>query len=94
MSRGLVAFGKTNVGLTKSALKKTLGRTPATLESLQTIIVKVEALLNDHTLTYASSDIKDPESVTPAHLLYERRIIPLPHCMIKDEIDGPDFGDA
>ena len=41
------------IGLTKSTLKKILGRTHATLESLQTIIVEVEALLNDRPLTYA-----------------------------------------
>ena len=43
--------------------------------SLQTIIVEVEAMLNDHPLTYISSDISDPEPLTPAHLLYGRRIL-------------------
>ena len=96
------------MGLTKSALKKTLGRTYATLESLQTIIVEIEALLNDRPLTHASPDLRDPEPIThaspdlsdpepitPAHLLCGKRIITLPHCTMElDELDDPDFGDV
>jgi len=40
-------FWERLIGLSKSTLKKVLGRTHATLESLQTIIVKVEAILNN-----------------------------------------------
>ena len=88
-------FWERLVGLTKSALKKALGRTFATLESLQTVVVEVEALLNDRPLTHVSPDARDPEPITPAHLLYSKRITRLPHCMIGlDEIDDPDFGDA
>ena len=65
------------------------------MESLQTIIVEVEAILNDRPLTYASSDINNPQPITPAHLLYGRRIVPLPHSTIQmDEISDPDFGDT
>ena len=40
-----------------------------------------------------SSDVKDPEPLTPAHLLYGRRIISLPyHGVEEDELDDPDFG--
>jgi len=70
-------FWECLIGLTKNTLKKTLGRTHVTLESLQTIVVKVEALLNDWPLTYASSDISDPEPITPPHLLRGRKIITL-----------------
>ena len=54
-------FWERLIGLTKATLKKELGRTYATLSSLQTIIVEVEAMLNDRPLTYISSDISDPE---------------------------------
>lgn len=88
-------FWERFIGLTKSTLKKTLGRTHATLDSLQTIAVEVEALLNDRPLTYTSSDINDPDSITPAHLLYGKRIVPLPHSEVQgDEINDPDYGDA
>ena len=86
------SFWEGLIGLTKSTLKKTLGRTHATLESLQTIIVEVEALLNDRLLIYASSDIKDLNPITPSHLPHGRRIVKLPHINVQeDEIHGPDF---
>ena len=78
-------FWEPLIGLTKSTLKKTLGRTHATLESLQTIIVEVEALLNDHPLTYASSDIKDLNPINPSHLLHGRRIVKLPHTSVQED---------
>ena len=56
-------FWERLIGLTKTTLKKTLGRTHVTLEGLQTIIVEVETLLNDRPLTYTSSDVKDPEPI-------------------------------
>ena len=59
------SFWERLIGLTKSTLKKTLGRTHATLESLQTIIVEVEALLKDCPINYASSDIDDLNPITP-----------------------------
>lgn len=46
-------------------------------------------MLNDHPLTYVSSDINDAEALTPAHLLYGRRITTLPH----DSIEEDDFTD-
>jgi len=58
------------IRLTKSALKKALGCKHATLVSLQTIVTEVEAVLNNHPLTYSSPD--EPCPITPAHLLYER----------------------
>ena len=84
-------FWERLVGLTKPALKKTLGRTYATLESLQTIIVEIEALLNDRPLTHVSSDLREPEPITPAHLFCGRRITTLPHCTVElDELHDPD----
>ena len=58
-------FWERLIGLTKSSLKKVLGRTHATLESLQTIIVEVEAVLNNRPLTYVSPDVEDMEPITP-----------------------------
>ena len=86
-------FWERLVGLTKASLKKVLGRSYVSLLDLQTIIVEIEAILNDRPLTYVSPDLKDPEPLTPAHLLYGRRIVSLPHPMIEGEvIDDPDYG--
>ena len=79
------------IGLTKASLKKVLGRSYVSLLDLQTIIVEIKTILNDHPLTYVSSDLNDPEPLTPAHLLYGRRIVPLPHPITEgNEINDPD----
>ena len=44
------------IGLTKQAVKKILGRAFISCEQLETIVVEVEAMLNDRPLTYVSSD--------------------------------------
>ena len=67
------------IGLTKAALKKVLGRAHISLPMLQTLIVEVEATLNDRPLTYVSEDPRDPEPLTLSYLLYGKRILTLPH---------------
>ena len=78
-------FWERLVGLTKQAVKKTLGRTFVTLQILETVVVEIEGMLNDRPLTYVSSDISDPEPLTPAHLIYGRRIVSVPH-----PVEDPD----
>ena len=76
----------------KRALKKTIGRVYVTLSSLQTLIVEIEAHLNNRPLTYVSSDLNEPEPLTPSHLLYARMIIPLPYPIVEhDEITDEDY---
>jgi len=83
------------IGLTKNALKKTLGRAYVTLSSLQTIIVEIEAHLNNRPLTYVSSDLNEPEPLTPSHLLYGRIIDTVPHsATTEDEVTDEDFQEA
>ena len=65
-------FWERLIGLTKSTLKKVLGRAFVSLIMLQTVIVEIEAVLNDCPLTYVLSEINDPEPLTPSHLLYGR----------------------
>jgi len=45
------------IGLTKTTLKKVLGRTFISLIALQTIVVEIEAILNDRPITYTSTDL-------------------------------------
>ena len=47
-------------------------------------------MLNDHPLTYVRTDVRDVESLTPAHLLCGRRITSLPHEH-KENVDDPDY---
>ena len=69
------------VGLTKQAIKRTLGRAFVILQQLETIITEIEAMLNDKLLTYISPDLSDPEPLTPSHLLFGRRIRQVPHVL-------------
>jgi len=56
---------------------------------------EIEAILNDHPLTFVSSEIGDLELLTPAHLLHGHRITCLPHERVNiNEIDDPTYGDA
>ena len=88
-------FWECLVGLTKSAIKKVLGRRHISLTVLETIIVEIEAVINDRPLTFVSSELGDVEPLTPAHLLHGRRITYLPHKMVDtDEIIDPSCGDT
>jgi len=65
------------------------------LVTLQTITSEVEAILNDHPLTYISDDITDPEPLTPAHLLHGRRMTRLPHERATvEDIRDPSYLEA
>ena len=59
-------------------IKKTLGRTLVSLDQLLTVVVEIESMLNHRPLTYVSSDLLDPQPLTPSHLLYGRRMLPIP----------------
>ena len=85
-------FWERLIGLTKTVLRKILGRAFVTLPILQTLIVEIEAVLNDRPITYVASDLNDLEPLTPSHLLYGRRIITLPHKIMDDEVDDPTYG--
>ena len=88
-------FWERLIGLTKLALKKVLGRAFTTLNSLQTLVVEIEAILNDHPLTYVPTDISDPDPITPSHLLYGRKMVCVPYHMTPQyNRCDPDYGEA
>ncbi|XP_065917547.1 uncharacterized protein [Dysidea avara] len=84
-------FWERLIGITKTVLRKVLGKSFITLEVLQTLIVEVEAVLNDRPLTYLSADVTDPEPLTPSHLLYGRRMTMLPYPAVEEEQHDPTF---
>ena len=62
---------------------------------LQTIVTEIEAVLNDCPIPYMSSDVSDPEPLTPSHLLYGHRIVPLPYPATDgSEIYDPNYGET
>ena len=72
-------FWERLIGLTKTSLKKILGRRFVSMETLQTIMTEIEAVLNDRPLTHVSSNLHDLEPLTPSHLLYCRKMTSLPY---------------
>lgn len=56
----------------KSALHTTLGSQSVTEEVLRTILIEVESIVNSKPLGYTSSDVADPDPITPNMLLMGR----------------------
>ncbi|XP_032226844.1 uncharacterized protein LOC116610192 [Nematostella vectensis] len=78
------------IGLTNTTLKKVLGRASINLVTLQTVVMEIEAILNDRPLTYVSPDINDEDRLTSSHLLYGRS---LPHPDTDaDDLTDPSYG--
>ena len=87
-------FWERLVGLTKEALKKMLGRTKLKFNEFRTIVTEIEAILNNRPLTYVSSDLEDPQALTPSHLLYGDRLTSLPYDpSVEEELLDPSFGE-
>ena len=62
----------------KRCLKKVLGNARLTYDELLTVLMEVEATLNSRPLTYDYDNPYEGEVLTPAHLLYGRRLLSLP----------------
>ena len=61
-------------------MKKQIGRTSLTFEELRTILVEIEATLNNRPLTYVYDDEQGVSfPLTPANLIYGRRIETTPN---------------
>ncbi len=74
-------------------LKETLSHSCVSVDELTTLLVEVEAVVNDRPVTYLSSDAADPDPLTPAYLIYGRRITGLPlRKVAAEELSDPDFG--
>jgi hypothetical protein len=70
--------------MTKEAVSKILGRTKPTLSAFRALVADTETVLNDRPLESPSSVVSDGESLSPAHLMYGRRLKTLHY---NEEID-------
>ena len=63
----------------KRCLRKTIGRSTLTIEEMSTVLVEVEATLNNRPLTYIYDDTEGVSfALTPAHLIYGRKLVMRP----------------
>lgn len=65
----------------KRALEVTLGAQTVTEEVLMTVLIEVEEILNSKPLGYVSSDVADPDPITPNILLMGRLDASLPQVV-------------
>lgn len=65
----------------KVALRTTLGAQTVSEEVLRTVLLEVESILNSRPLGYVSTDIADPDPVTPNSLLMGRPDCSLPQVV-------------
>ena len=79
------------IGILKSGLKKVLGRAMVSFDELLTILVELEAIVNDRPLTYVSGELGESVPLTPSHLLNSRRSKLFPNCVELVECDDPDY---
>ena len=85
-------FWERMVGLTKNCLRKVLECSYINYALLQTVVVEIEENFSNRPLNYISSDICDPEQLTPSHLLYGRHIKSFPYPDVNTE--ESDFNNA
>lgn len=70
-------FFERMVGSVKKCLRKVLGNARLSFDELLTVLNEVEATLNSRPLTY-EYDTPGEEMLTPAHLMYGRKLTSLP----------------
>lgn len=75
------------VGLTKQALKKTLGTSYLSFEQLTTTLSEVEAILNSRPLTHVYTEPSEPDPLCPASFLTGKRLTSLPGLQRREIAD-------
>lgn len=88
-------FWERLIGITKTSLKKMLGRTKLTLPELRALIAEIEVVVNDRPISVVTSDLNE-EPITPSHLMYGRRMSSLPYDVeaAEENLSDPSFGEA
>lgn len=80
------------VGVSKMALKKTIGRLSLTRSQLHTIITEVEGVVNSRPLVYVDNDLEN-QIITPMHFLSLNTKNGTPTLTNQDEEDNEDDPD-
>ena len=83
-------FYEIMIKLVKNCLRKVLFKKKVTLVELETILVEIQARVNNRPLTYINSDRDNLEILTPSHLLTGRRVNLFP-SLVDDNISDPSY---
>ena len=78
-------------GVVKRCLNKVLHNKLVSVDELRTLLVEIEARVNNRPLTYLQEDINEPEALSPNHLLQGRSIEPIPSIISQNKLRDPDF---
>ena len=79
------------IGIVKSCLHKTLHYRKVTARELTTVLTEVEAVVNSRPLTYLHASYDNGEALSPAHLLYGRRLNLYPNVIVEESLTDFDF---
>ena len=66
------------IGVVKSSLHKALHHRQVSSNELATILMEVEAVVNNRPLVYVNKDVTNEDTITPAHMLYGRKLFLYP----------------
>ncbi|XP_066952493.1 uncharacterized protein [Macrobrachium rosenbergii] len=82
------------IELLKSCLKKIVGQALLSFEELTCVLVKVEGIISDRTLSYEARDLNQLEILTPNLLILEQKLKSFPREVVNwEEISGdPTYG--
>lgn len=78
------------IGVVKSCIRKVLFKRKISEDELRTILTEVEMRVNNRPLTYIDDDVNHPQPLTPAHLIYGKRLQPMP-VDVEDQSTDPDY---
>lgn len=81
------------IGVVKNCIRKVLYKKRITEDELMTILTEVEMRVNNRPITYMSDDLDSISPLTPSHLLYGRRLNPMP-TDVEDKEQDPDYIDT
>ena len=81
----MAGFYERMVGTVKRCLRKVLSNARVKYDELETILIEVEGTINSRPLTYEYDEVGS-EVLTPAHLIYGRRLMNIPDEELEDDV--------
>ena len=84
-------FYERMVGVVKRCMRKVLHNKRVTIDELRTVLVEIEARVNNRPITYVHEDINEIQALTPNHLLQGTTIQVLPPLINNELRKDPDF---